>query len=556
MNSPRAAGSRPQSTSTFNAAFLSGDGELFPLVVLILGFAARLFEAWRYFLNPDEALHNLLASQSSLSLAYKAALTNAHPPLLILVIHYWRWLGQSELMLRLPSVLAGTACCWLTYLWLREIVDCSTAFVGLTVLALSPAMISLSAEIRQYALLLFFISACLYCSERALRQNSVAWMVLFSLSLYGALLVHYSSFIFAIVMGVYMLVRLYPYTHRLRLSGVWAVGQVGGVVLAAYYFLTHIVPLQKTGMLSGGYDTWLRKSIFQPGENKVVFFAGKQSLRVFTFLFSHGFFGTLALLAFLTGLVLLLLNKAGVKKQGPSSRQLALLLGLPFLVSCGAALARQYPYGGTRHSAFLAIFAASGTAIGLSFWRPARLWIKPLVMGLVLVFCNFFPAPPRPIRPRNQTRVLMEDAVHSLRQAAPPGATIIAAYQSGLLLGYYGCGHGIVQVFAPFQPFAEADCGGYRVITTIPSEWKFYAESLPGDLSAMAKAYNLAAGSKVWLFDAGWISDSAPALIHDRQVGCSSARTFGEDIFICELTVGDAGKSEGETRERAGRQAK
>src|SRR5208283_1211641 len=94
-----------------------------PPSVLAMSLLARLYEAWAYFFNPDEALHNLLASQSSLSLAYKAALTNAHPPLLILVLYYWRWLGQSELMLRMPLVLAGTACCWIMFQWLKLITD-------------------------------------------------------------------------------------------------------------------------------------------------------------------------------------------------------------------------------------------------------------------------------------------------------------------------------------------------------------------------------------------------------------------------------------------------
>ncbi len=545
MNFPRTAAIGAQSGGTSKQTFLSADGEVLPLLVLIVGLGARLFEAWGYFLNPDEALHNLLASQASLSLTYKAALTNAHPPLLILVIHYWRWLGQSELMLRMPSVLAGTACCWLTYLWLRQIVDRSTGLVALVVLALSPTMIGLSAELRQYGLLLFFMSACLYCSEQALERNSAAWMALFSLSLYGALLVHYSSFIFAFVMGIYMLMRMYPYRQRMGLFTAWVAGQAGGVALAAYYYFTHVVPLSKTGMLSGGYDTWLRKSVYHAGENSVVKFAAVQTLRVFTFLVSHGFVGTLALLAFLAGLVLLLRNKVALSKEGSTGGQLALLLGLPFLVDCGAAFARLYPYGSTRHVAFLTIFAASGVAIGLTAWRPGRVWVKPLVVALAMALCNFFPAPPRPIRPRNQARTLMERAVDALRRSAPPGATIVAAYQSGLLLGYYTCGHGVVQVFPPLHEFAEADCNGYRVITTIPSKWKFYADDLPDELSAMAEAYKLVPGSKVWLFDAGWISDSAPALIQDRRVGCSSVRRFGQNIFICELTVGEvAGTSD------------
>ena len=86
---------------------------LLPPLVLIAAFVARLIPAKEYFLNPDEALHYLSASQPSVDIAYKAALTNAHPPLLILVLYYWRSFGQSELILRMPSVLAGPACCWL-----------------------------------------------------------------------------------------------------------------------------------------------------------------------------------------------------------------------------------------------------------------------------------------------------------------------------------------------------------------------------------------------------------------------------------------------------------
>ena len=537
MHSSSAARVDSKSNSYATESRAGVKSEAVPLLILLGGLAARLFEAWRYFLNPDEALHYLLASQNSLSLTYKAALTNAHPPLLILLIHYWRGFGQSELMLRMPSVLAGTACCWLMYLWLRQIVGRSTAMVGLLLLALSPTMIGLSAELRQYALLLFFISACLYCSERAMQQRSVVWMALFTASLYGALLVHYSSLMFAAAIGVYMLARLYPYKRNVPLSLTWALGQIGGIAIAAYYVFTHILPLSRTNMLQAEYETYLRKSVFHSGQSNLVVFAFTQTLRVFTFIVSHGFVGTLLFIAFVVGFIFLFRSQVSLSKEGPTSRHLGLLLVLPFFLNYVAALAGKYPYGGTRHAAFLAVFGISAASIGLGIWNPKRVWAKPLVIALTLIFCNIFPAPPPLIRPRNQDRKLMQRAISTLRQSAQPGATIVAAYQSGLLLGYYACGHGIVQVFPPLHDFAESECGGYRVITTIPSKWKFYADDLPRDVAAMAKTYNLAPGSKLWLFDAGWITDSAPVIIHDSRVGCSSTRTFGENIFICELTV-------------------
>src|SRR4029077_20618792 len=284
----------------------SGYANWLPGLVLGAGFAARLYEAWAYFLNPDEALHTLLASQPSVTLAYKAALTNSHPPLLILVLYYWRLLGQSELMLRMPSVLAGTACCWLAYLWLKEVTDRSTAFMGLLLLSFAPALIGLSAEVRQYALLLFFVAGCLYLSERAILENSRPLMVLFSLCLYGALLTHYSSLLFAFTMGIYMLLRLYPYGKRPGLFAVWVCGEIGALVLVTYFLVTHVAHLRATGMPREIAETWLRKSIFHPGDQTVAVFASAQTVRVFTDLFSHGLVGTLALLAFLAGMVSLL----------------------------------------------------------------------------------------------------------------------------------------------------------------------------------------------------------------------------------------------------------
>ena len=512
-----------------------------PPLVLIAAFVARLIPAKEYFLNPDEALHYLSASQSSLGLAYEAALTNAHPPLLILVLYYWRSLGQSELMLRLPSVLAGTACCWLAYLWLKEVTDRSTAFMGLLLLSFASSLIGLSAEVRQYALLLFFMTGCLYLSESAIQENSRPLMVLFSLCLYGALLTHYSSLLFAFTMGIYMLFRLYPSGKRPGLLAVWVAGQTGALALVTYFLVTHVARLRAMGMPREIAETWLRKSIFHPGDHNVAVFASAQTLRVFTYLFSHGLVGTLALLAFLAGMVSLLREKTPWNKEGPTPRVLALLFSLPFVANCGAAIAGLYPYGGTRHNAFLAPFALGGAAIGLATWIPARPWAKSLALVIALALCNFFPAPPPLIKARNHSVVLMKNAVDYLRHSAPPGSVLLADYQSGLLLGYYACNHGIVQVFPPLQRFAKADCGPYTVITAGTQEWRFNADDLPGQLANVAETYGLAPGTKVWLFDAGWITDLAPALTSENR--CSAPRTFGENILICQLTVGGNARS-------------
>src|SRR5690348_11612460 len=80
----------------------------FYLLLIAAGLFLRLRLAWLTFLNPDEALHYFLAYQPSLKLAYEASLTTAHPPLMVIFLHYWSLPGRSEFFLRLPFLIAGT----------------------------------------------------------------------------------------------------------------------------------------------------------------------------------------------------------------------------------------------------------------------------------------------------------------------------------------------------------------------------------------------------------------------------------------------------------------
>lgn len=513
-----------------------------PPFILAAALFVRIYEAWAYFLNPDEALHNLLASQDSVRMAYHAALTQAHPPLLILMLYYWRWLGHSELILRLPSVLAGTAACWFAYQWLKLVTSRPAAFLGLLLFAFAPSLVGLSAEVRQYALLLFFTSACLYLSELALQHNSAPCMILFSLSLYGALLSHYSSLIFAFTLGIYMLVRFYPYRRNLRLFAVWGVGQIAALALVIYFLLTHVAHLREVGMAQGISDTWLRKSFFHAGENHVSTFIAGQTLRVFTFLLSHGVGGTLALIAFVIGIVSLLRKKIAPSENAPSTRQLALLLLLPFAVNCGAALAGVYPYGATRHNSLLGLFGLSGACIGLAVRRTTRWWSTPLIVTACLAFCNFFPAPAPLIKAKNHRRILMERTLSALHTSAAPESTFLLDYESALVLGYYACGHGVVQIFPPYQSFVPKDCGPYKVFSARPEEWKFTAVDFPGQYARFAQSYPAEAKKENWMFNTGWIADSDTRDLEKllQQDGCLPQH-FGENIFICQFEIREVG---------------
>src|SRR5205807_1253417 len=117
------------------------------VLVVAVGCLLRLRAAAGTFLNPDEALHFSVANQSSLAAAYRASLTLAHPPLLILLLYFWRTVGTSEFVLRLPSVIEGTAFCWVFFKWLKTTLGSVVGLTGVIFMALLPPMIALTAEV-------------------------------------------------------------------------------------------------------------------------------------------------------------------------------------------------------------------------------------------------------------------------------------------------------------------------------------------------------------------------------------------------------------------------
>src|SRR5713101_5650195 len=95
---------RPQSAQSRMDAWFRSHSDLVALLAVAAGFLLRVRAAAGTFLNPDEALHFSVANQTSLPAAYRASLTLAHPPLLIFLLYFWRHVGTSEFVLRLPSV--------------------------------------------------------------------------------------------------------------------------------------------------------------------------------------------------------------------------------------------------------------------------------------------------------------------------------------------------------------------------------------------------------------------------------------------------------------------
>ncbi|HYM05856.1 MAG TPA: glycosyltransferase family 39 protein [Terriglobales bacterium] len=516
-------------------------------LVLLLAFLLRLGKASGTFLNLDEAMHFLAANKPSLAEAYRASLNLAHPPLLILLLHVWRRLGTSELCLRLPSVIAGTIFCWIFFRWLSRLLGPTVGWVGLMLVSLLPVFVELSAEIRQYPFLLCFMMAAAYLLELALDENSVGKMIASFVFLYLAMLTHLSAILFAGAMGAYSLWRLASRRTSPRVAAIWTAGQAGALGLLTLLYITQVSKLK--GSASAQHmHVLLANSYFHRGHDHLLGFIFAKTFAILQYTFGQLVIGDFAGLFFVAAVVLLLTGtdvSNGVAEQntpqrpGPSSRQLALLLTLPFAINAAFAIADTYPYGGTRHSAFLLPFAVMG--ISLAIARLFRQGLAPsLGLAILLVaVCQLFGAPHRPYMHReDQRRRNMTQALDAIRRDVSPDDLILVDFQTSFLLRFYLCPE-VSPAGLPSADFKTYTCGGYRVISTTSETNVLTADSFLRRRDELVSAYGLKPGQTVWVFQAGWDIALAPQLqkeipeFHDLK-----AESFGRNISLFKLKIG------------------
>lgn len=510
--------------------------DLIALGVIALGFVVRAMTAATGYLYPDEALYYLLVNQPSVIMAYQASLTTAHPPLFILVLYFFSFLGESELILRLPSLVSGTAFLWVAFKWLGNAFGQITGVVGVILLAFSPPMISLSAEVRGYSTFLLFMASALYFIDRVFEETSPRMVVFFSLFLYLAILTEYSALWFTISIGVYALLRLVSHQLPTRVVVTWVGVQVGAVALYGFLYVISISKLKGSALEQDAMGHWLTRSYFHSGQDNLLLFALNGSVEVFQYLSTAWIWRPLAqsavgiamFLLFLAGVALLLIKGGLPPRHKPNSRELGIFLLLPFVIGCGAAIAGIYPYGGTRHTVFLALPAAAGVSFLLAELVGKKLWPALLVAVLVMAGWNmnatrFW----QHIHARNQSRISVESEVNYIRQSISPGRLIFVDDHTRLVLLYYlgknptvpfdgqrfvnhqttisfmrpeSPGQSVtIRANEPGEDFLEFPHGGYRIVSS--RLWRFQVESFGAELRRMRQAYGLDPREVVWVVE-------------------------------------------------------
>lgn len=144
------------------------------LGLTVLGAVLR-FLTLDYSFYGDEFFTRYVALLPT-SLSVSAAIKDTNPPLYLILMHFWARFANSEVGLRLPSMIAGVALIPVLYLLGRQLFDHRTGALAALLGAVSPFFITFSQEARCYSILALLTTTSVYFFVRLLSAERSAWI--------------------------------------------------------------------------------------------------------------------------------------------------------------------------------------------------------------------------------------------------------------------------------------------------------------------------------------------------------------------------------------------
>lgn len=478
------------------------------VLIILAGLPLRFELAAGLALQIDEAMRFVVASEPTIADAFDAWFVHTHPPLEFLLYHQWLGVGNSEFVMRLPSIIAGVIAAWVAYLWLSRLTDRRAALVGVFVLTFSLPLLRVSAQVRSYTFMLAFLMGALWFSERFRESQRVRHLVGETICLTFALLAHYATAWVIGLMGLVGLVRAFNLGLGSSVTRAWVASQfvLAGICVGMYLF--HVRTLVGTDFHDGFWVSLNQGNVFVdsiPGRMKFAMLGGLR--------FIGSMSGTLWLpMLCVVGIGAWLFSKTGASRvirgcAQTNDPQLALwcsqvesvLWGIgPFVIAALLQALRIYPLGATRHSLWLMPFvalAASAAARPL-LARPQIAW-KFGVATACLTWAWWVPYRQVTQTPTNLTPDLMHQTAAKLRSTINHDELILTDEAGRYLLAHYlgrdqldrgrDIGHG----------FHEFRIDGFRVIE-VPCIHLF-GYSLRDNWSSFEKILGESSTQPLWL---------------------------------------------------------
>lgn len=329
--------------------------------LVLLALALRLPGYMGWWFNPDEAIYLEVATTTA-ERARAMVENNAHPPLQYALLRWLAPLSTSPQWLRLPSLIAGVALVPLLHAAVRRLSGAWAGLAAAVLVALSPSAVALSGVMRPYALQQAALALALVGWAGWLAGEGRSRLVLLAGGLCLALGLHYSSFAALAAFGGALVSLAAARRVPLRRAFPLAVALAVPVATAAWLYVAHIaVNLEGGGLQAEAREGWLKQ---QFATDPVAAFGRLDRL-------FEGLFGLEEIALAFAGAALAL----GIRARRAQT------LVLP-LLALGAALTLsflgKYPLGGSRHSAWLLVFAAPLVAEGMAGLASVR--VRPAAL--------------------------------------------------------------------------------------------------------------------------------------------------------------------------------
>ena len=146
-------------------------------LILLLGTGLRLYRVGTEGIWLDEGV-SVARANSSLARLVSGDYPDPSPPFYYLLLHFWiGGFGDSELSIRIPSVIFGALSILLIYRAGRVFFDRETGLIAACFLALAAFPVYFSREARMYSLLLTLSLASYYYLGEMIRGGArTAWV--------------------------------------------------------------------------------------------------------------------------------------------------------------------------------------------------------------------------------------------------------------------------------------------------------------------------------------------------------------------------------------------
>jgi len=481
-------------------SWLSSHVTLLAFFIVISGFFVYLYYASGYYLNPDEASHFVFANQETLLDAYLASHSTSHPPLMIMILHLFLGIGKSVFMLRLLSALFCAAAAWLAFKWIKDTYGSVEAITGLVLLTFSPAMVSAASEVRQYAMLLFFICGALYSMQRFLKEKSLRWGLVYTGFLYGAIVTHYSAILITLTLAIYVTILLFRNNYGRRFNFFWVISQAGVIVLYLLLYVTHIKWMLNSGFARDQIQGYLKSMYFFAGTETIISFVSRNTVDFFAYITGVKLVGYLAMFCFLAGIVYIICKSINDTRYREKQYDSFLLI-FPFIIAIPAALLKVMPFGGSRHSTYLLPFAI--TLIALCVVRVFSLKkVSFIIIAAVIMLSMWLSNIHLPNADLDMSDTYMRDVLTKLNEKVPANSVLFVDDMTHYVLAYYLASDQSSLKCVRHETLCEKQMGKYRVVHAKP--WAFSPSNFEHELFTLSRFYDFASEDGVWIMTVGW----------------------------------------------------